>query len=91
MLKLTAEVHEGVLEIIMEDNGTGCSQERLNELNRELDAISTQTQKPPGQSGEHIGLGNVLLRLKLFFNGAVSMRLEKAGEKGVRVVLTIEL
>ncbi len=87
-LKLTGEVEDGILRIIMEDNGLGCSDGRLEELNRELAALDPEKAEA---RGSHIGLVNILLRLKLFFEGGAEMLLEKPEDGGMRVTITIHM
>lgn len=87
-LKLTGEVTDGSLAIIMEDNGQGCSEEDAARINRELASITTESDKA---RGSHIGLVNVLQRLQLYFHDGASMRLQRLDEGGTRITLKIRL
>lgn len=87
-LKLTGEVEGDTVRIVMEDNGDGCSDERLAELNHELSSLTPENAEA---RGSHIGLVNILLRLKLFFEHGAEMVLEKPEGGGMRVTITIHM
>lgn len=87
-LKLTGEVEGDTVRIVMEDNGDGCSDERLAELNQELSALVPERAEV---RGSHIGLVNILLRLKLFFEHGAEMILEKPDGGGMRVNIIIHM
>ena len=87
-LKMTGEAEDHVLKIVAEDNGLGCSNERLEELNRELGELNPEEAEA---RGSHIGLVNILLRLKLYFEGGAEMHLEKPEGGGMRITITVRL
>ncbi len=87
-LKMTGEAEDHVLKIVAEDNGLGCSDERLEELNRELGELNPEEAEA---RGSHIGLVNILLRLKLYFEGGAEMQLEKPEDGGMRITITVRL
>ena len=87
-LKMTGEVEDHVLRIVMEDNGLGCGPEKMEELNRELAELKPEKTEI---RGNHIGLVNILLRLQLFFPGGATMSLEEPDGGGMRVEIRIPL
>lgn len=87
-LKLTGGIEEGILKIVMEDNGLGCTEETVDELNRKLSEIDSGTAKG---IGSHIGLVNVQQRLQLFFTDRASMRIRRAESGGVRIEISIKM
>jgi two-component system sensor histidine kinase YesM len=77
------EADEGShLEILVEDNGQGMSNQRLQEV---------LTQLSSKQNPEGIGLRNVLTRLQLYFDPSVRLDIRHRMPQGVQVVLTIPL
>ena len=87
-LKLTAQIEQNILEIIMEDNGLGCAVERIEELNLILSKVSADSIDT---SSGHIGLVNVCQRLQLFFDDKARMWLEPVDGGGLRVCIRVEL
>jgi len=73
-----------VLIICVEDNGTGLSADRLEEVRASLTAPATGAE-------EGIGLCNVLLRLQLFFSDHADLTLAAAQPHGLNVTLIIPL
>jgi sensor histidine kinase YesM len=73
---------EGVLTILIADNGIGIGEDRLAEITSELDAA------PDFTSNEHVGLRNINSRLKLYFGEAFGIRLASSG-RGTTVFITI--
>ncbi|CAM4056066.1 sensor histidine kinase [Paenibacillus alkaliterrae] len=79
---------EGALQISVEDNGRGIELERMSMLQKQLDlpesAVSISKE-------EHIGLTNVLMRLRLFFNKHASMTLKENVNGGFIVMISIPM
>lgn len=76
------------LEIIVEDNGSGIEAERREQLQSMLDR-PVDLLEPSSHEHDHIGLMNVVSRLRLFFDQSVHMRLEAGQAGGLRVRITI--
>ncbi|WP_036717837.1 sensor histidine kinase [Paenibacillus harenae] len=76
------------LRISVEDNGRGIDPERRSllkaQLNRPDNAVATPQE-------EHIGLANVLMRLRLFFNNHSSMTLKENVDGGFIVSMAIPM
>ena len=70
-----------VYEIILEDNGRGISDERMEELNTGL----KENKKVSKQS---IGIFNVNRRIKAVYGNHCGLRLEKSSLGGTKVILT---
>lgn len=67
--------------ITVEDNGDGMDEETLREVEKNMRAYQGQSPK--------IGLGNVYLRLKMFFEGSAQVCIESTAGKGTRVTLML--
>lgn len=80
---MTTELRQDRLYIRMTDNGTGMPEEELRRLQLEL-----ETPWDEGDRSEHIGLTNVMDRLRLYYGDQASMLLH-AEPHGLTVVLTI--
>jgi two-component system sensor histidine kinase YesM len=78
------------LEIRVEDNGVGIEDGARERLQAMLDRTANPLE-PGGGSGGHIGLLNIVSRLRLFFGEQVQMKLEAREPHGLRVILTIPL
>lgn len=68
--KRTEEKYE-YLELIVEDNGIGVTEERLREIRNRLNTPSTGNEAC-------IGLSNVLTRVKLYFTDDAALDIEHA-------------
>ncbi|MCY9515567.1 cache domain-containing sensor histidine kinase [Paenibacillus apiarius] len=94
---------DGLVELIVEDNGRGMPLQRRIELNEKLRELHPEQ---PGTSTTHalsrshfvtgeassgIGLVNVLIRLKLFSSGNADMRVEAAEPQGTRIVIHMKM
>ena len=86
-LKIHASLQESVLTITVEDNGTGLSTDRLEEINETLRQINVEQISTPN----HIGLKNTLYRLKLLYGNDASMELKPVSGGGILVSLQIPL
>ncbi|WP_405462569.1 sensor histidine kinase [Paenibacillus sp. HJGM_3] len=83
-LQVTTELRQDRLYIRMTDNGTGMPEEELRRLQLEL-----ETPRDEGDRSEHIGLANVMDRLRLYYGDQASMLLLHTEPHGLTVVLTI--
>jgi two-component system sensor histidine kinase YesM len=78
---------DGWLSVVVEDNGTGMAPDRLAELRRRL----ARPEPVLSDGREHIGLGNVATRLKLYYNDKAEMTVDSPGSRGFRVDLRLPL
>lgn len=67
--------------LIIQDNGEGMSESKRAQVENEMRAYTMQNAK--------IGLGNVYLRLKMFFGDKVSMNLESSPGQGTKITISI--
>ena len=67
--------------ISVADNGTGMNGAELETLRSHMEQYSGEEMK--------IGLGNVYLRLRMFYKGAASLTIESAKNQGTKVTLRI--
>lgn len=80
----------GHLCIEVADNGAGIEPQRMQQLQRILDSKGEQFSTLQQQS-EHIGLTNVLARLRLFFDEHAAIELKAQEPHGLLVALNIQL
>lgn len=73
------------------DNGTGITEERLEELQLQLDRPLTSLRGDSEEEGRGIGLRNVLARLRLQYSPDASMRLARSEEGGFTVSVIIPI
>jgi two-component system sensor histidine kinase YesM len=78
---------QGVLCITVQDNGTGISNERLDDLQRKLSQPTNNLLN--GQ--DNIGLTNVLLRLRLYFSEQAQIQISSGQLQGFTITLLIPL
>lgn len=74
--------------ISIEDNGAGMDPEVLSSLQEELRLAWDNTLKDGSGVRDGIGVGNTILRLKLFYNGDFDYIIENKPSGGFRVVLS---
>lgn len=83
---------EGLLTIQVQDNGSGLSEERLQEIQLQLEKVTPLGQaQGDGQEAGGIGLRNVLSRLRLHFDSSASMELHHVQPHGFSVTIHIPL
>jgi two-component system sensor histidine kinase YesM len=84
-IKIACRQDEFFLDIVVEDNGTGVSVTRLDEIQRNL--INDQI----GQKGEetNIGLKNVYVRLKLYYGDRAYLQLRNLEQGGLLVSIKL--
>lgn len=78
ILKISMNVEDAMLHIIIEDNGKGVSEGMLEQLN-DKNAVM----------GDHLGIYNVRRRLRLYYSGKASLRFETSQGNYTRVHLFI--
>ena len=85
-LRLQGEVHNNNLVIIMEDNGTGISRRRIQEIFQAAD----QNKDLSDQNQEHgHGLSNVIRRLRNFSGRTDVFLIEPLNPSGTRITINI--
>ena len=72
---------EGNLKLCVEDNGSGISKEKLEELREGLEQEDIYR--------EHIGLYNSHRVVRLLYGPAYGMAIDSSPGKGTRVVITL--
>ncbi|MGG1551968.1 cache domain-containing sensor histidine kinase [Paenibacillus ferrarius] len=75
------------LQLTVEDNGTGVTEQRMQEVRKQLRAASVEGT----EGGASIGLSNVCTRLQLYFNGQASMELIPAVPHGLKIMIHIPI
>ncbi|MCP3776034.1 ATP-binding protein [Paenibacillus sp. MZ04-78.2] len=85
VLKIGTALLDGKLHVVVEDNGTGISEERLVALNSNLSG----TKPEPSDSGDRIGLTNVMFRLRLYYGEEASLQLELNEPQGLKITMTV--
>jgi two-component system sensor histidine kinase YesM len=78
--------NEQYLMIIIEDNGVGMDSDKLKELRQKLNLKNNYEYK-----SEHIGLINVMTRLRLYFNEELKIDMMNIQPHGFKIVLTIPI
>lgn len=88
LLRIQASKHTDeqydYLQLVVEDNGIGVTEERLREIRNRLHAPSTGDEAC-------IGLSNVLTRVKLYFTDDATLDIEHAEPRGLRIVIHIPM
>jgi two-component system sensor histidine kinase YesM len=82
-LVINARSEKGMICIVVEDNGAGIAQEKLDAIHLSLQDEHTV------EEGNHIGLSNVHQRINKLFGPAYGINLESALGIGTKVTLTI--
>ncbi|CAM4346362.1 sensor histidine kinase [Paenibacillus alkaliterrae] len=85
LLKISTQLHNEMLQIIIEDNGSGITEDRLSIIQNEL---SYQNHEP---GGDRIGLINVMFRLRLYYGEQAVLILEKNHPHGLKITITIPI
>ncbi len=80
-ISIHGRVSENIIVIQVEDNGKGMDQDKVDEINKELNNLITETGS--------FGLRNVFWRLKMYFGDGAEMKLINRVPKGISVMITI--
>ncbi|MFC4323631.1 cache domain-containing sensor histidine kinase [Litchfieldia salsa] len=86
-IRLKCKEVDGFLEIRVRDNGIGISEERLFEIYKHFEDERRSTDG--GES--NIGLKNVYVRLKLYYDGGADLHLENREEGGLLVAMKLPI
>lgn len=95
MIWLNAGVSDGMATISIRDNGKGISQEKIEEI-LSGDTLSERLENPGSKYGHKghtngIGLGNIISRLKIFYERENIIKIYSEPGKGTEVVLFIPI
>lgn len=91
IIKLGVSRTEDAVEIEIEDNGRGMSEEKIREL---LEGVEENRHDKASLGKRHttgIGLNNVIQRLRLFFNENDVMRIYSQPMAGTRIVIRLPI
>ncbi|MDO7908772.1 histidine kinase [Paenibacillus sp. JX-17] len=80
MISVDVFVKEGLLTVIVQDNGIGIPQDKMTEIEHHL-----QSEKP----GKHVGLRNVYKRLKLYYAGQADLQIQSEEHVLTSITITI--
>lgn len=86
-IQVIIRLAEDRLHIVVEDNGSGIGDERLEQIRRDLDQVSSGKV----QGYRDIGLSNVLSKLRLFCDERAELHIGNRNSGGARVELFIPL
>ncbi|WP_078549642.1 sensor histidine kinase [Litchfieldia alkalitelluris] len=86
-IRLRCSRDESFLQIEIRDNGLGISENRLNEIHQHFEE---GIQKLDGEES-NIGLKNVYVRLKLYYNGEASLQLKNRDSGGLKVIIRLPI
>lgn len=87
ILKVTVGLRNTCVEIRIEDNGTGISDEQKQKLYESMEEAANSIRIAP--KGSSIGLANVYLRLYLHYGNTVSLKLSSSSLGGACVTLLL--
>ncbi|WP_165452601.1 sensor histidine kinase [Paenibacillus thalictri] len=92
-LYIRSRIGEAGLLLEVEDTGAGIGEDKLSEIKRELDGITSKTYRisqdsPPTR---YYGLKNVKSRIKLFYGEAAELLLYSKQDVGTKVTLVLPL
>ena len=80
-LNLYMERNDDMVEIRIEDNGPGMDDELMDKINRGI--------YEDGGSRSGIGMRNAATRLEMYYAKNGKMRVERPGERGTRIIISI--
>lgn len=86
-IRVRGEIKSGKLIIAIEDNGIGMTEPQISEMNAKLEAVGATDQR----DADHIGLRNILQRMKLIYGESASMNIESNAGEGITVYMYIPI
>ena len=88
-IRITGRLQEdGSVQILFEDDGLGMSQERMEEMNRELERLDSEALQEPDKK-ESIGLRNIAERIYLRYGKGYYVRILESKEKKTVICLRV--
>lgn len=81
ILKISAKVEEENVVISIEDNGVGISEEKIEEIKKNLDDDTI--------SSKHIGIKNVYKRLRIVYNDKADLKIDSREGEYTRIYIII--
>ncbi|WP_230875733.1 MULTISPECIES: sensor histidine kinase [Paenibacillus] len=95
----TRRLSEDVVQIVVEDNGNGISEDKLATLKEQVQQLEMLdleqlevSDSDEADAAEHgIGLINIVTRMRLYYRDKSSFNMENVQPRGFRVVLTINV
>lgn len=85
LIRISADVSNGRLNLTVTDNGMGISPEKLSELREKIQ--ENRTEKYKGFNG--IGMTNIILRLKMIYGPDFAYQIESGTGEGTSIHLSI--
>lgn len=86
-LKISARLDEGVLTLIVEDDGVGIDPKQVQEMNERF--VREDTAIELGEDAKSIGLANVNARLRNYYRGEGGIQVESCLGEYTRIILKI--
>ena len=83
LVTIQAAIHQNMIQFVIRDNGNGMTEEQLDELNHYLIEDTN--------IGNHVGMKNVMLRLKLYYGERFTFNIQSLPQIGTTVTLIIPL
>ncbi|MCU6712698.1 histidine kinase [Paenibacillus sp. J5C_2022] len=84
VITLQARISNGKLEIAVSDNGVGMTELEMTVMNRKL----LEAELPDSADPDHIGLNNILKRMKLLYGSEAGMHIVANADAGITVMLS---
>lgn len=82
---------ENCMQIVISDNGVGMEPKSLAQLKERLKYCQEREYKGKNQTADHIGLENVIKRLKLKDNHKFSLEIESIKNSGTTITIKFEI
>lgn len=86
-LKISARLEDGVLTLIVEDDGVGIDPKQVKEMNERF--VREDTAIELGEDAKSIGLANVNARLRNYYRGEGGLQVESRLGEYTRIILKI--
>lgn len=87
VLRIATATADGKLRIIVEDNGIGMTEDRLAAVQSDLSDVRHES----AESGDRIGLMNVMYRLHLYYGDQAALQLEQNEPRGLKITMTVPI
>lgn len=83
-IKISTEITEEEIHVLMKDDASGIEEERINSINKELSRSLFDSNRITG-----IGISNVNRRIKLHFGEKYGVKIESAVDKGTEILIIL--